>query len=378
VKNQQAVRDALNRVVGDGKVPAVAVAVVDRKGVLLVDAAGRRDVANNIAATPDTIFRIASMTKPVTSLAAMMLVDEAKLDLDDPVANYLPAFDRVRVLTAFDDRDHTFKSRPPVRPITIRHLLTHTSGIGYSFMDPRLAAIDDGRTHQADLPLLHDPGERFAYGPSTIVLGSVIEAITGATLGAVFADRIFEPLGMADTGFAVAPDRHRRAVTVHKRDAEALRETPNPPKLQSRGRGDDGLFSTVEDYGRFMRLFLNGGIAGGRRLLRESTAAAMTSNQIGALRIGEHPPVPGYVARPFPPGGAADGFGFGFQIHTQAPTGEAPMRSSGSYGWTGIFNTYFWIDPRKEIAVVVLMQFLPAFDDAAVDILHGVERLVYA
>jgi len=317
------------------------------------------------------------MTKPVTSLAAMMLVDEAKLDLDDPVANYLPEFDRVRVLTAFDDRQHTFESRPPARPVTIRHLLTHTSGIGYSFMDPRLAAIDDGRTRQADLPLLHDPGDRFTYGPSTIVLGSVIETITGATLGAVFAERIFEPLGMADTAFAVAPEQHGRVVTMHKRDADALKETPNPPKLQSLGRGDDGLFSTVEDYGRFMQLFLNGGMAGGRRLLRESTAAAMTSNQIGALRIGEQPPVPGYVVRPFPPGGAADGFGFGFQIHTQAPTGEAAMRSGGSYGWMGILNTYFWIDPRKEIAVVVLMQFLPAFDDGAMDILHGIERLVY-
>jgi methyl acetate hydrolase len=287
------------------------------------------------------------------------------------------------VMTTFNEADGTFESKPPARPITIRHLLTHTSGIGYSFMDTRLVKIDDGKKTEADMPLLHDPGERFTYGPNTAVLGSVVATVSGRTLGEFFRTRIFEPLGMIDTSFAVPPEKRDRVVTQHTRADGRFTERPNPATLQSRGRGDDGLFSTASDYGRFMQLFLNEGQAGSRRLVRESTVRAMTSNQIGAMRLNELPPVAGFLAKPFPVGGDKDTFGFGFQIETTplrtADRGlsSAGLRSVGSYSWAGIFNTYFWIDPRKQIAAAVLMQFLPAYDDGAVTILQGVERLVY-
>jgi methyl acetate hydrolase len=370
--------DALLRDKVAAGIPAVAVVVVNAQQQLFLGAAGQRDVAAHAPLAADAIFRIASMTKPVTSLAAMMLVEAGQLRLDDPVSKYLPEFAHVRVLTTFNDADGTFESRPPARAITILHLLTHTSGIAYGFVDARLAKIDDGKRTQAELPLLHDPGERFTYGPSTAVLGKVIEKVAGRSLDEFFKTRIFDPLGMVDTSYTVPADKHDRVVTVHTRTDGALTERPNRPTIAANVAGDGGLLSTAADYGRFMQLFLNGGQAGGVRLVKDATIRQMMSNQIGRVVVTEQPSAEPALAKPFPLGAGKDKFGLGFQIEV-APAGHATtgLRAPGSGSWGGINNTHFWIDPRTGIAAAVLMQMLPYYDEAAIDVLRSVERVVY-
>ena len=366
----------LRRAIADRLAPAVAVAVVDPNRVVYLDASGCRDAAAGAPLTPDAIFRIASMTKPITSLAAMLLVEDGAIDLDAPAARYLPELDRVRVLASYDERDGTWTARPPVRPITMRHLLTHTSGMSYSFLDPRLAKIDNAKMARVDVPLLHDPGERFTYSFATAIVGSVVAAVSRSSLDDFCRARIFEPIGMNDTAYAVPAEKRDRVVTMQVRDGGGFAERPNAPVIESRGRGDDGLFSTATDYGKFVQLFLNHGAVGGRRVAAAETIRAMMSNQLGARAIGLQPPVSGAIATPFPIGGEKDGFGFGFQIETAPP--RPGGRSVGSCSWSGIWNTYFWIDPATGIGAVVLMQFMPAHDAGAIAILGGVERIVYA
>jgi methyl acetate hydrolase len=364
-----------SRVAG-GDVPGVVAMVVDPHATIYTGTAGEADVARHRPMTPDSIFRIASMTKPVTSLAAMMLVEQGQLGIDDPVTKYLPEFSRVRVLTAWHEADGTYDARPPRRSITIRDLLTHTSGIGYSFVDARLAKLDDGHASTAELPLVSDPGERFVYGPSTAVLGDIIAKVSHMPLAAFLETRIFQPVGMHDTFFSVPADRRDRVVTVQARTADgSLRETPNPAALESPPRGDGGLFSTAADYARFMQVFLNRGRVGTVRLVTDRTIALMTSNQLGSLRVTEQPSADPSISRPFPFGAGKDTFGFGFQIEERP---AAAGRSVGSLSWGGIFNTHFWIDPRRSIAAVVLMQVLPYYDPRALAVLRGFEREVYA
>jgi methyl acetate hydrolase len=377
---RSAIASLIRRSVADRAVPAVTVVVVNRDQQLLLDAAGRRDAQSRTDLTSDAIFRIASMTKPITSLATMMLVEEGKISLDDPISKYLPEFERVRVLTSFNDADATFQSRPPARPILIRHLLTNTSGIGYSFSDSRLARLDDGKKREVDMPLLHDPGARFTYGPNTAVLGYVIEKISGQTLDVFLKARIFDPIGMRDTSYLVPPEKKGRVVTVHVRTDGNLVERPNAETIRSNVRGDGGLFSTAADYGRFMQMVLNGGRAGATRLVSEATLQLMTSNQIGDLTVVEQPSANAQISRPFPFGSGRDKFGFGFQIET-APARAADrrdgLRSAGSLSWGGINNTHFWIDPTQQIGAAVLMQLLPYYDESAIRVLRGVEELVY-
>jgi len=370
-----ALADFLRRAVAERLAPGVVVAVVDRDRLLFLDAAGTRHAAANAPLMPDAIFRIASMTKPITSLAAMLLVEDGAIDLDAPASRYLAELDRVRVLTSFDERDGTWTARPPSRPITLRHLLTHTAGMSYSFLDPRLTTIDTGNMARVDVPLLDDPGERFTYSFATVIVGSIVAAVSNSSLDEFCRARIFAPLGMSDTGYAVPAEHHERVVTMQVRDGSGFAERPNPPVIASRGRGDDGLFSTAEDYGRFLQLFLNLGTAAGRRVAGEETIHAMMSDQLAARAIGIHPAVAGAIATPFPIGGEKDTFGFGFQIETAPP--RPGGRSVGSCSWSGIWNTYFWIDPANEIGVVVLMQFMPAHDAGAMEVLSGVERIVY-
>jgi len=370
-----ALRVFLRQSVTSNAVPAVAVVVVNRDQQIYLDATGKRDVANNDPLTSDAIFQIASMTKPITSLAVMMLYEERKIGLDDPVTKYLPEYEGARVLILFNDADASFRTRPPARPITIRHLLTHTSGIGYSFADARLARIDDGKKTQVEIPLLHDPGDRFTYGPNTAVLGSIVEKLSGQPLDVFLKTRIFDPVGMKDTFYLVPPDKHDRVVTQHARSATGFVERPNPAMIQSPVRGDGGLYSTAGDYGRLMQVFLNGGRAGMTPLVKDATIKLMTSNQIGRVFVVEQPSVNAALAKPFPFGGGKDKFGFGFQI--EMSPARPGLRSVGSYSWGGINNTHFWIDPQKQIAAAVLMQVRPYYDDAAINVLRGVERLVY-
>lgn len=370
-----ALSDFLRSSVSRGQTPAVVALVASPDRVLFEDAAGLRNVGGHVTATPDTIFRIASMTKPVTSLAIMMLVDEGKVSPGDPVTKHLPDYKQPPVLTRMRD-DGTFESHPASRPILIRDLLTNTSGIGYPFSNAALAKLSAAGKADADLPLVHEPGATWTYGSSTAVLGRVVERVSGQTLDAFFQNRIFGPLGMRDTFYVVPVDKRDRVVTQHSRGADgALAEQPNPAEIRSGIRGDGGLASTARDYAAFMQVFLNGGRGGATRLVSERSLRLMTTNQIGSLVVPEQPSADPARARPFPIGAGKDKFGFGFQIET-APV-EKGLRSAGSLSWGGIYNTHFWIDPERQIAAVVLMQVLPYYDSASLQLLRGFERLVY-
>jgi CubicO group peptidase (beta-lactamase class C family) len=364
--------------VGTTKIPGIVGLVVDADRVLYVGAFGRQDVARDKPMAEDTIFRIASMTKPVTSAAVMMLVQEGDVGLDDPVSEYLPGFENPRVIENFNAADKNYSSRPAAGPITIRHLLTHTSGLGYAFSNHTLAALA-GPTPGASItqfPLLHDPGTRWTYGESTRVLGTLVEKVASQSLDEFLSERLFVPLGMGDTFYRVPDAKTRRVVTVHRTTPDGLVETPNPAEITAPVYGDGGLHSTAGDYAKFIQLFLNGGRApNGTRLLSEATVRLMGRNHTGTVRVQQQPAAVPELTEPFPLGAGRDTFGLGFQI-----TGEHddPLaRSPGSMSWAGIFNTEFWIDPQRGIGGVLMMQYLPFYDAAAIATLQGFERLAY-
>src|ERR1700681_1888048 len=210
-----------------GDTPGVVALVVDRHRVLFEGAAGKLDVGHNLPMPVNGIFNIASMTKPVTSVAIMMLLEQGKLQLDDPVSKYLAGFDNLKVITKFNNADGTFETRPARRAMTVRHLLTHTSGIGYAFCNPIVQRLQQGtQKSEWELPLLSDPGDKWNYSASTRVLGLIVEKITGATLEAWYQERIFKPLGMIDTSYAVSSDKQSRVSMTYSRATGTLMEQP--------------------------------------------------------------------------------------------------------------------------------------------------------
>jgi CubicO group peptidase (beta-lactamase class C family) len=368
----------LGEAVSRGDVPGVVVLVTAPDRVLYHEAFGKMNSAQGVAMRKDAIFRIASMTKALTSTAVMMLVEEGKLGLDDEVSKYLPAFKNPQVISRLDLAAGTYETRPATRPITIRQLLTHTSGIGYTFSDPGLALIEKqtGKTGPAELPLVHEPGEKWTYGASTKVLGDVVRKLSGQGIEAFLESRIFRPLGMKDTAFQVPPAQNARVVTAHQRKDGRLNETSNPAAIGGEPRGDGGLLSTAGDYCRFVQMILNGGQLGRARLLKAETVREMGRNQTGDVKVRLQPVVITEYAKPFPLGAGEDVWGLGFQLAAPAKPDPA-MRRPGSMSWAGIYNTFFWIDPEEEIGVIVLMQMLPFYDEAALGVLRGVETRVY-
>jgi methyl acetate hydrolase len=368
----------LTGVVRDTRIPGIVALVVDADRVVYTGAFGRQNVATGVPMATDSIFRIASMTKPVTSVAVMMLVQEGDIGLDDPVSDYLPAFEDEQVIQNFNAADKTYTRRPASGPMTIRHLLTHTSGLGYSFSNETLAALVGAEPGASvtRLPLLHDPGARWTYGESTRVLGTLVEEVSGQGLEEFLSERIFVPLGMGDTFSTVPAPKAGRVATVHRRTPEGIVETPNPAEITAPAYGDGGLHSTAADYAKFIQLFLNNGRApNGMRLLSEATVALMGDNHIGAIFVERQPAAIPALSEPFPLGAGRDKFGLGFQI--TGPHADTFARSPGSMAWAGIFNTEFWIDPARGVGGVLLMQYLPFYDAAAIETLQGFERRVY-
>ena len=257
-------------------------------------------------------------------------------------------------------------------------MLTHTSGLGYSFSNETLAALvgPEPGASVTRFPLLHDPGTRWTYGESTRVLGTLVEEVSGQGLEEFLAERIFVPLGMSDTFYTVPAPKAGRVATVHRRTPEGLVEAPNPAEITAPANGDGGLHSTAADYAKFIQLFLNNGRApNGMRLLSEATVALMGENHIGAIFVERQPAAIPALSEPFPLGAGRDKFGLGFQI--TGPHNEPFARSPGSMSWAGIFNTEFWIDPARGVGGVLLMQYLPFYDAAAIETLQGFERRVY-
>ena len=360
-----------------GDVPGVVVAVVNKDGTLYHEAFGRSSTLRNTPMAKDTIFNMASMTKPVTSVAIMMLVDEGKLKLDDEVAKFLPKYGNPVVISRFNDANASYETRPAKRPITIRHLLTHTSGIGYGFSSPTLTKIMQKTMRgELDLPLLFDPGESWAYGASTRVLGEVVEAVSGQTIDAFLGARILQPLGMRDTSYLVPSSKYSRVVAVNARGADGtFVERPLPATLPANVAGDGGLYGTASDYALFLRMLLNEGRLGNTRLLSEKSARAMFENHMGKVVVQPQESANQALSRNFPLGAGKDRWGLGFQLAAER---QANRRSAGSGTWAGIFNTHFFIDPDKEIGVVVMMQTLPFYDEASMRVYAGVEEAVYA
>jgi CubicO group peptidase (beta-lactamase class C family) len=369
--------DAVTR----GDTPGVVALIVNQQRVLYLGAAGKLDIARNTAMPTNAIFAIASMTKPVTSVAIMMLYEQGKLKLDDPVSKYLPGFDNLQVITKFNDKDATYQTRPAKRQMTIRHLLTHTSGLAYAFSNPVEYRLTQAtKKNEWELPLVDDPAEKWNYSPSTRVLGMIVEKVTGESLESYYQEYIFKPLGMVDTSFAVPADKRSRVPTQYRKVAgswqplepqAAAPSAPTPPF-----RGDGGLYSTAQDYGKFMQMILNGGHLGAAKILTENSVRMMSENEIGPIFVELQPDADKLRTKPFPVGAGRDKFGFGFQIASDDPQ-YSKYRSPGSLSWAGIYNTEFWIDPVRHIGAVQMMQMLPFYDDGAVRTLRDFEALLY-
>lgn len=367
--------EALERAAAERRVPGAVAIVTDRRGVLFEAAHGTAAAQQRRPMRADTVFRIASMTKPLTSVAVLMLAEEGKLALEDPLARHLPGYRQPQVLASFDETTGEYTVRPARRDVTIHDLLTHTSGYGYWFLNRELLIEAKGRIQHFDAPfLMHDPGARFSYGISTDVLGQIVEPLSGRPLERFFAERITGPLGMADTGFDPPADPARVAA-LHTRREDGFEEAAT----QARGeapRGGGGLSSTARDYAAFVRMLLNLGVSDrGERLLSADSVAAMTRNQIGALFAGTQRTAfrPRTLDFSFLDG--TQKFGFNLTIETQARPGR---RSPGSWGWAGIFNTYFWGDPERGIGCVLMMQMSPFCDGGCLAVLGEIERAVYA
>jgi CubicO group peptidase (beta-lactamase class C family) len=363
-----------------GDTPGVVALVVDRQGVIYEGAAGKADVARNAPMPVNAIFPIASMTKPVTSVAIMMLLEQGKLKLDDPVSKYLSGFDNLQVITKFNEADATYETRPARRPMTIRHLLSHTSGIGYAFTNPIEYRLTQAtKKGEWELPLLSDPGEKWNYSASTRLLGFIVEKVTGTPLETWYQENIFKPLGMTDTSFAVVADKQSRVPTQHSRIEGKLVEQPRSPIPSTPTapfRGDGGLYSTVQDYAKFVQMLLNDGRLGSVQILSKKSVKMMGENSIGAISVELQPDADKQRTKPFPLGAGKDKFGLGFQIASGDPN-YAKFRSPGSLSWAGIFNTEFWIDPAKHIGGIQMMQVLPFYDDGAIRTLRDFEAAVY-
>lgn len=354
------------------QVPGVLAVVTDADRVVYTSAHGLASRRNATAIAPDTIFRIASMTKLVTSIAVMMLVDEGKVDLDAPLRRYLPEYRQPEVLVSFDEHG-AYVTRPARSDVTIRQLLTHTSGYGYWFLDPPLLRLVEGEPDLIDVPFLIDePGARFHYGTSTDVLAQIIEPVSGMPLERFFALRIFRPLGLRDTSFEL-PASANRLAAVFERTAAGFTEQ----EIEAHGpapRGGGGLYSTGDDYCRILRLLLNRGECQGRRLLSESACEQMSRNQIGEQFAHVQTSAVPQRSNDFIFMNGTQRFGLGLAIEsTNQPNG----RPAGSASWAGIFNTYFWIDFQSEFAAVVLMQIRPFADVHCVALQRDFEQALY-
>ncbi len=359
--------DMLNEAIGSKEIPG-AVALVARKGkIVYYKAFGMADNTSNRSLKKDDIFRIASQTKAITSTAVMMLWEEGKFRLDDPISKYIPEFEDAQVLDSLIEKDLTYTTINADKPITIRHLITHTSGIGYGYIDGderikkiyEKAGIVDLFTTEpltigenikklAKLPLHHHPGEKFTYSEGLDVLGYFIEIVSGMPLDEFFKTRIFDPLDMEDTWFYLPKAKYDRLVTVQaSKDAEWIRYT-NPSiydidypikGAKTFFAGGAGLSSTAKDYATFLQMYLNNGELNGIRLLSRTTVQFMMANQIGDLW-----------------GDSGSYYGLAFGVLDQNGQDKGGQGSIGTFQWGGYFNTQYYADPKEEVIVILMKQ----------------------
>jgi len=371
----------------DKKFIAGAAVLVARNGkIVYYKGLGYDDIDKKTPMKKDAICRIASQTKAITSVAIMMLYEEGKLLLTDPISKYIPEFKNPTVLDKFNAADTTYTTVPAKREITIRDLLTHTSGIAYAQIGTKesnaiyykagvVGGIGVDKILLADkmkilggLPLMHQPGEKWTYGLNADVLGYLVEVVSGMSLDEFFRKRIFEPLGMKDTYFYLPKEKRNRLATLYTEDSSKhvvkdgetyeLNGTMyvNYPDMDGTYySGGGGLSSTAYDYSIFMQMLLNGGEYNGRRLLSRATIRMMTANQIGDLNLGD------------------DKFGLGFGIYTDKSAAKNPP-SAGTFYWGGMFSSSYWIDPKEKI---IAQFFLQQFPNSHGEIHDKFKALVY-
>ncbi|MFP3552196.1 serine hydrolase domain-containing protein [Paraburkholderia sp. SIMBA_049] len=379
------VDQCLQRAVDDGTVASVVAMGATERGLVYEGARGKTNLRTGEAISPDTIFWLLSMTKAITATACMQLVEQGRLRLDQPAGEILPQLKSPQILDGFDTSGQP-KLRPARNTITVRHLLTHTSGFTYSVWSDRLSQYEKV-TGMPDIgysmngafaaPLEFEPGERWEYGISMDWVGKLVEAVTDQSLEVYFREHIFEPLGMRNTGFLIGNAQKQRVATLHRRQADGSL-VPEPFEINQRPEffmGGGGLFSTPRDYMAFLQMLLNGGTYRGERVLRADTVAMMFRNHIGDLQVAEM-----RTAQPswsnsfdqFP--GTAHKWGLSFDINTQpGPHG----RSAGSVSWAGLLNTYFWVDPVKRVAGSLFTQMLPFYDARVVNLYGQFEQAFY-
>ncbi len=341
-----------------------AVGLVIRNGkIVYYKSVGYNDLESKTPLDKEGIFRIASQTKAITSVAVMMLYEEGKFLLEDPVSKFIPSFANAQVLDKFNDKDTTYTTLPAKRKVTIRDLLTHTSGIGYAQIGSKEAnsiyaknkitagldvsegTLADAMTRLGELPLMHQPGAQWTYGLNTDLLGRLVEIWSGKTLEDFFKERIFKPLDMKDTYFNVPEEKRSRLVNFFMEDSTGLKKFETalggdmnfPIHKKSYFSGGGGLSSTIFDYAIFLQMMLNGGEYNGKRLLSRNTVRMMTMNQIGELDL------------------EGNKFGLGFGIVTEKGSSLFPHQA-GTYSWGGAFSTTYWVDPKENMVVLLYRQ----------------------
>lgn len=375
----------LHRAVEAGDIPGVAAMACTRDATIYEGAFGSRRIGVNKPMAVDSVVWIASLTKPITSAGVMQLVERGRIGLDDAVGRWVPELASVQVLQGFDAMGLP-RLRAPKRPITLRHLLTHTSGYGYGMWNEPIARYMEMtglpptstcENAALGLPLLFDPGERWNYGINIELAGKVIEALSGQKLGVYLKENLFDPLGMDSTGFRITPSMRKRMARLHERDLDGVLtagdfEVPQEPEFEM---GGGGLYSTATDYLAFVRMILNTGAGNGNRVLNTETVEQMSRNQMGELRVAPLRTVNALRSNDaefFP--GVPKSWGLGFMInHDEAPTG----RRAGGLAWAGLSNCYFWIDPAAGIGGVYVTQILPFADVKALPLFLDFETAVY-
>ena len=382
--------DAIDRLLGQavtaGAGPGFVAVVGDRDGVRYEGAAGTLRVGADAPVRTDTVVWLASMTKAIVSVAALQLLEQRRIALDQPVADVLPAFGALPVLEGFDG--DTPRLRPPSHPATIRQLMTHTAGAGYWFSNPDLlryqllAGVPDpfsGRLATLyDMPLVADPGTRWEYGTNADWLGLLVREVSGQELGDYCAEHIFAPLRMPDTTFMPTAALAARLMSVHRRTADGALVPielawPTDPEFQS---GGAGCFGTGPDYLRLMRALLRDGELDGERILAPETVALAFSDHLAGAPLPDVIPsaVP-ELTNDIPRMPIAQGWGLGFRLVLE---GIPTMRHAGTGDWAGLANCYFWIDRDAGVAAALLTQVLPFYDGGVIETLLAFERAVYA
>ncbi|MFC3071022.1 serine hydrolase domain-containing protein [Phenylobacterium soli] len=378
--SEQTIREALEKALAESGLPGAAAAAVTPTGETISLAVGHKGVADPAPLLPDQMFWIASMTKAITSLVALQLVAEGKLDLDAPVGPLVPELAEPQVLEGFGE-DGQPRLRPAREPVTLRRLLSHTSGLGYDFASPDLirwlghaGQTTMGPTPPAGLPLLFEPGADWAYGFGIDFAGRMIEAVTKQDLGTVFAERVFKPLGMADTGFSLTDAQRARLAPMHARLPDGGLAPfpfgmPEPPFFQM---GGGGLHSTAPDYLKFLEAV----IGRGPQILPPAQMKLFTESQLTEPRPGVLKSAAKHLSNDFDAfPGQPTGWSLGFLVNLEpGPAG----RAAGSLAWAGLSNCYYWADPKSGAAGVLMTQLLPFADPAALKLFEAFERAVYA